>query len=120
MDDMRRVRWLMAGMAFGLLAPTAYAFQERGTSAPPVADQGPGSAPKSVTLDNPDTPKPNASGSEIRVPGLGRIGVLPKLDFGLELLYGAGAGGEPPRQQPDQRHDPNNELQVRGVIKHKF
>jgi len=29
-----------------------------------------------------------ASGTEVRIPGLGKLGVLPKFDFGLELLYG--------------------------------
>jgi hypothetical protein len=35
------------------------------------------------------TPPRIDSGTKIRVPGLGVIGEIPKMDFGLELLYGA-------------------------------
>ncbi len=38
-------------------------------------------------------PAPNANGPQtgatITIPGLGSFGTLPKLDFGLELLYGS-------------------------------
>jgi hypothetical protein len=47
------------------------------------------------------------------------VGVLPKLDFGLELLYGPQDGGaalnapvEPPVNEGD--------LQIKGVLKHRF
>lgn len=61
------------------------------------------------------------AGMEVYVPGLGSIGVLPKLDFGLELLYGANARGDgdlpmelnAPEAQPD-------DLTVRGAIKNTF
>ena len=28
--------------------------------------------------------------TELKIPGIGSVGSLPKLDFGLELLYGGG------------------------------
>ncbi len=53
----------------------------------------------------------------MRIPGLGKLGVLPKMDFGLELLYGANEA-----KQPDavDREPPADDLTVRGTIKHNF
>jgi hypothetical protein len=63
------------------------------------------------------TPLPTGkTGPEIRLPGLGTIGKLPKLDFGLELLYGA----TEPKTPLDDKLDPNNELQVRGRLTYPF
>lgn len=57
------------------------------------------------------------TGTEIRIPGLGKLGTLPKMDFGLELLYGA-AEGKAPQQSPDIEED--QDLTIRGSVKHKF
>jgi hypothetical protein len=51
----------------------------------------------------------------VRIPGLGTVGVLPKLDFGLELLYGASEQ----KGVPEEKADPND-VQIRGTIKHRF
>jgi hypothetical protein len=57
-------------------------------------------------------------GTEVRIPGLGKLGVLPKLDFGLELLYGA---AEPKRgEEPLDRQQPDDGVVVRGTLKHRF
>ena len=40
---------------------------------------------------------------------------LPKLDFGLELLYGA----TDTRGRPDDKSEPSD-VQIRGTIKHRF
>ena len=61
-------------------------------------------------------PKPE-TGTEIRIPGLGKLGVLPKMDFGLELLYGA-AENQP--AQPVPSPNPDDDLTVRGSVKHRF
>ena len=113
---MRAARWFFIGIAAGLMAPAAMAFQETGGSGAQPGQSGPAATPKpSVNLEPRDPQKP-ATGAEIRIPGLGKIGVLPKLDFGLELLYGANE----PSARPEDKRDPNADLQVRGVIKHKF
>ena len=58
-------------------------------------------------------PKPE-TGTEIRIPGLGKLGVLPKMDFGLELLYGAADQKQPegpPEAAPNpgrRPHDPRD------------
>lgn len=103
----------------GALSSAAFAFQEvqqgapaAGSSAAPVQqdDKRPG-----MGLQLPDLNK-SSSGTEVRIPGLGKLGVLPKLDFGLELLYGAAETHEPP---PSSR-TPQDDVTIRGSIKHKF
>jgi hypothetical protein len=121
------MRVFIAGLVLGALASPGLAFQETttggGASAPPVAavpetppapppqpsvDPGKGLALKvpEVSLDK---------GTEIRIPGIGSVGVLPKLDFGLELLY----GGNEAKGLPQDRSDPDD-VQIRGTIKHRF
>ena len=65
-----------------------------------------------IQLSSPES----AKGTEVRIPGLGKLGVLPKLDFGLDILYGA---AEDRRTAPGSSANPE-ELTVRGTIKHKF
>ena len=55
------------------------------------------------------------NGTEVRIPGLGKLGVLPKMDFGLELLYGA-ADSKRIEEPVDQTED----LMIRGTVKHRF
>jgi hypothetical protein len=59
------------------------------------------------------------SGVEVRIPGLGKLGVLPKFDFGLELLYGVNDQkfNEGDRRLPDEQSD---DVQIRGSLKHRF
>lgn len=55
-------------------------------------------------------------GTEVRIPGLGKLGVLPKMDFGLELLYGA----TDPKQPDATPEAPADGVVVRGTVKHRF
>ncbi|MEJ2124402.1 MAG: hypothetical protein P8Y67_11940 [Alphaproteobacteria bacterium] len=55
-------------------------------------------------------------GTELKVPGIGSVGVLPKLDFGLELLYGSGNSASPDPVIEDK----NGDMQIKGSIKHRF
>lgn len=61
-------------------------------------------------------------GTEIRIPGIGKLGTLPKMDFGLELLYGAAEdskanrNSEPPAAGPESPQD----LILHGTMKHRF
>lgn len=61
--------------------------------------------------------RPQETGTEIRIPGLGKLGTLPKMDFGLELLYGA---AETKESTPESNLDENQDLTIRGSVKHKF
>jgi len=107
------------------MGQSALAFEETtvgaggsGAAAAPVLElpkdlpKGAGEPAKGLNLEMPLTP----SGTEIRIPGLGKVGVLPKLDFGLELLYGAN------EQQKGTVEDKTNpdDVQLRGTFKHRF
>lgn len=64
--------------------------------------------------------KPDA-GTEIRIPGLGKLGTLPKMDFGLELLYGAADNGQQMQlQEPQNNGSEDQDLMIRGSVKHRF
>lgn len=106
---MSRVRFIVAGLALGAISQAALAFQESKGSA------GAASAPTSGISTA--EPAASAKGPEIRIPGLGAIGSLPKLDFGLELLYGAAPTNEP-RTPRDEKSE--SDLQIRGTLKYRF
>jgi hypothetical protein len=116
---------VVLGLAFGLAvfaAPGAYAFQEQksgggaaaDTQVPAVAEP---SAEKPLGLSGEAMPSKD-EGTEIRIPGLGRLGVLPKMDFGLELLYGAAE--QKPAGVPEAAPTPEDDLMIRGTVKHRF
>lgn len=58
-----------------------------------------------------------SNGTEITIPGLGTLGSIPKLEFGLELLYGPKNGSE--ALQLDQ-HAPDGDMQIKGSLTHRF
>ncbi len=104
------------GVALAVIASTAaFALEEqKGAVAPqpPAAD-----APKAQVQDGVAAAKADA-GTEIRIPGLGKLGTLPKMDFGLELLYGANDTSK--SQGPAPAEPENGDLTIHGSIKHKF
>ena len=108
---MRTLKALSVVIAVGCFSQPVAAFQETGGNTP---NPGAAVAP-SLDLSAPNA-KSKSSGPEIRVPGLGTIGALPKLDFGLELLYGA---SEPKGARDEKLADPSD-LQIRGTVKYKF
>jgi hypothetical protein len=110
---MKAVRIILVCAAAAVCGP-ASAFQETTTGGrqPEARQDSAGSRP---SLNMPDVPA-RPAGTEIRVPGLGTIGNLPKLDFGLELLYGA---GEPKGAREELNKDPND-IQIRGTLKYRF
>jgi hypothetical protein len=118
------MRVLMVGLLLGVFASPALAFQETTTGTaqgtPPAAAAAPDAEPPKATVEpgkglNFKVPEVSiGSGTQIHIPGLGTVGVLPKLDFGLELLYGA---SDPKGMPPDRNED---DVQIRGTIKHRF
>ena len=116
---MRPLRWFMAGALLGLLSSAAFAFQEQKGASPSPSTPA-AKAPAAPVSPTETVPTPS-SGPEIRIPGLGRVGLLPKFDLGLELLYGATEtepkGVDAPRG-PASNEDEN--LRVRGTIKHRW
>jgi hypothetical protein len=108
------VKFVLGGLALLLVSTAAFAFQEQsGVSAPAST---PAQTP-SAALDVPSVAD-RPIGTDVRIPGLGRLGSLPKMDFGLELLYGASdSKGQEPIQQRDE---PRDDLTIRGTVKHNF
>jgi hypothetical protein len=125
---MRLVPWAVVAAACGLLGQPAMGFQEttvggserpaQGKAAPAEPKVAPAPGAGSLNLSIPEVRSGKSTGTEVRIPGIGTVGVLPKLDFGLELLYGA---TEPKGMTPEDRTQPDqNDLQIRGTIKHRF
>lgn len=65
----------------------------------------------------PSTPE---GGAEIWIPGIGVVGKMPRMDFGLEMLYGEEPGSTD--QTPDRSdfEDVDPEFSIKGTIKKKF
>ncbi len=64
-----------------------------------------------------------STGTEVTIPGIGSVGSLPKLDFGLELLYGPKSVPDSfqlDQQSPIDQHNPANDIQIKGTLSHKF
>lgn len=109
--------WLSAALSAAVLAlactaSVAFEEQKMGTQAP--------SSPAAAAAAGVQAPAPVAKkeGTEIRLPGLGTIGTLPKMDFGLELLYGAAETPKP--EEPSRIEDQPENLTIKGSIKHNF
>jgi len=116
-----RTRILLPALlgALMLAAPSASAFEETragGAATPPAAK--PAAKDLSLGLGGTGTSVAPSAGTEVRIPGLGKLGILPKLDFGLELLYGVNEQSfDDRRLRPDQSED---NLGVRGTVRHRF
>lgn len=109
-----------AAVAVSLVALTtaALAFQEQKAGGAPTAVAPEAAQSKPVELVVPSSNMGKSSvGTEVRIPGLGKLGSLPKMDFGLELLYGA---TEVNRPEPSGQGDAGDDLTIRGSVKHKF
>jgi len=98
----------------------ALAFQEQKAGTAPAQLQKSADAPLESRLSLSDElAASNAEkGTEIRIPGLGKLGVLPKMDFGLELLYGAADQKQP--DGPVETAPTPDDLMIRGTVKHRF
>ncbi len=96
------------------------AFQEQKAGSAPAQLQKSADAPLESRLNLSDElATSNAEkGTEIRIPGLGKLGVLPKMDFGLELLYGAADQKLP--DGPVETAPTPDDLLIRGTMKHRF
>jgi hypothetical protein len=109
------------GLVLALAGTPALAFQEQEVGGGASQTQAPAAEPQTKAPDAnyaaPEAPK-DTGGTEVRIPGLGKLGELPKMDFGLELLYGANEGKQPVTEQP--LNDRDDDLMIRGTVKHNF
>lgn len=99
-------------------APSAFAFQESQSGAPASAPAG--KAEPQTNFETDSATKPSVSGTAVKIPGLGTLGVLPKMDFGLELLYGAAGDKGVAPTEPAAIGSDDDELRLRGTVRHKF
>jgi hypothetical protein len=118
------MRYMVAAVVLGLMGQSALAFEETtvGAGEPKAAAAPVLELPKDLPKSAEDSAKGlnlemqlTPPGTEIRIPGLGKVGVLPKLDFGLELLYGANE----PKGTFEDKSNPDD-VQLRGTFKHRF
>ncbi|MFV0297943.1 MAG: hypothetical protein ACK5JT_17700 [Hyphomicrobiaceae bacterium] len=121
---MKRLKWMLAAFAVIALSTATQAFQEtkggvaqeQQEAAPSAQIVGPA---KGLDLSNTGVSVAEPGGVEVRIPGLGKLGVLPKFDFGLELLYGLNESKTLDSQQPFSNSE-EDDVQIRGSIKHRF
>jgi hypothetical protein len=112
---------IVVGLALAAAGAPALAFQEQSGS-PPV--QGEENSKPAAETEAPaaglavPAPSKAAEGTEVSIPGFGKLGVLPKMDFGLELLYGANE--EKPQGSESLETPEDGDLAIRGTVKHKF
>lgn len=118
----RRLILPMILTALAIAAPAALAFQETKGGSAPAANSAP-AAPTDpaaqLDVSGTGTSIAPSTGTEVRIPGLGKLGVLPKLDFGLELLYGVNDAAR--FDDPGLKVNPSpDDLGIRGTVKHRF
>lgn len=129
---MKAVSKVVLTVALALFAGPAVAFDEQqaGSGSAAAARPAPG-----IVVDNSrpvgepgvalemrspaETAPAGRQGTEVFIPGLGSLGVLPRMDFGLELLYGA-ADNPKAAVQDDTTVVGDDELTIKGRIKHRF
>lgn len=90
----------MLGIGLVIASTAAFAFDEQ-KKAEPV------DKPRANAMETVTTP----DGSALKLPGIGQI---PKLDFGLELLYGSNR----PNNPVPEKQEPGD-LQIRATIKYR-
>jgi len=73
--------------------------------------------PGQPNLADPLSLNGKTGGTELTIPGIGSVGTLPNLQFGVELLYGSKSVPDTP--QLDQPR-PDGEMQIKGTLSHKF
>ena len=115
---MRLARSIGLGALLAIASTAAWAFQEQTGGAAPSADKVPAAIVQDLQPGAAGAPASKPVGTEIRIPGLGSLGVLPKMDFGLELLYGA---SEQKSFDDGRSLTPStDDLAIKGTIRRKF
>ena len=123
---MNRTAFVVLAIGLISLGAPVQAFQEQAVGGAAQTAPAPGIVIDNSTPTNsvdadfsapPSSAAGSKGGAEVFIPGLGSLGVLPKLDFGLELLYGA---TETARPEPGNTGEDDDDLILRGRIKHNF
>jgi hypothetical protein len=115
---------LQAGSSLAFSPEPAAPNANKQAAPAPFAQQQPalpGQQPQ-VQLNDPLATRGENKGTEVKIPGVGVVGTLPKLDFGLELLYGPKnptEGLQLDQRSFDQRGQ-ESDMQIKGTLTHKF
>ena len=100
----------------------AYAFQQTPTAPAPKASieaNDVNGKERTFDLELTESDVNVASkGKKRRIPGLGSLGVLPKMNFGLELLYSSEAPED--KSVPAAGDTDQDELTILGKVKRRF
>lgn len=124
--QMMRARVVISTIVLALAGSSALAFEETTPEAGLEKHQSASPAKRAIvkpslnlngTGTSVDVPPRASGGTEVRIPGLGKLGVMPKLDFGLELLYG---GREQTPLEADRNRAESDDVHIRGSIRHRF
>ena len=103
-----------------LVSATAQAFEAKPADTDSARSALPGKLVPGLGLEGQaEVSRHKKSTGGFELPGLGKLGVLPKLDFGLELLY----GDTPPAAQSEDfegRETDPEDLTIKGTFKHRF
>jgi len=111
-------RWLtVSGFAlmWALCSTSAYAFKETPVGTADKASEVTTEAKAKLKTPDDDVVEGD-QGIELKIPGVGSLGFLPKLDFGLELLYGANDS----KIDDDDSQAEDLSITIRGTVKRKF
>ncbi|MCP4933825.1 MAG: hypothetical protein GY927_06365 [bacterium] len=114
--------WAGPGAAFQLFGDNSIAQGTGDISVPYKVEDGSKSAGQSsLSLgDGGDLKSSEQAGLKIWVPGLGVVGKMPKLDFGLEMLYGAAQTPIDAPRTAQELDEFESDFAIKGTIKRKF
>lgn len=117
---MRTLLIISGLLAAWMMSPGAAAAFEQIPAAPAPESGSSASAPPEEAPELANPRGPAGSSGELQkkewsIPGLGSMEFLPKLDFGLELMY-----GEPSREHVDEKTMPEDGVRIRGSFKRRF
>jgi hypothetical protein len=107
---------------FGLVIGMLVAIAATASTGAIAMDEQRGPVPAGSDVPKADVQEqstPKSEGTEIRIPGLGKLGTLPKMDFGLELLYGAAESRPLQDAEPEDKTE-QQDLMIHGTVKHRF
>ena len=114
--------YICAAVVCGIAASSAMAFQQQ-----PVPSGGiPGLSPDAAQLVDGDiksqliTPEAEAQGSKNNNKSSGWLSALPKLNFGLEFLYGDDSQVVEEFTPDDLKDDAGADFTIMGTVKKKF
>ncbi len=113
---MMRIGFMAAVLVLTAVSTATLAFEEQKikpeTPASGGSSAGSSSAAGPLGITAPGLSTKVDAGTKIRVPGLGVIGEIPTMDFGLELLYGASQT----KQLENERNPEPSGVMVRGRL----